>query len=509
MNVKMSLRLQAVKNVAATWLGLLVHALTGFFLSPFILHKLGDQAFSLWVLVFALTGYFGLLDLGIRSSIVKYTAKFVATGDMDSLARYLSTSVAFYSAIGVVVLLGTAAGYFYLHLLFRIPAELLPSARLLLLLSGAGIAITFPLTVFSAALEGLQKFSWLQFSQIGIALLRALLLIVALLRGRGLLAIGTITVAMAILSYLIFTCIALYALPVRPRFQHVEFKVFREMAAYGIFAFAILAAEKLRFQSDPLVIGALVSSTAIASFSIAAKLVEYSSYAVRSMSQIFTPMASQFEAVGDLARLRRTFVAGNRASAFIILPICVALIIAGKSVIEAWVGARYVNSYSILVLLIVPRTLYLAQSTSIRILLGMGRHRALASVLLLEGGVNLLLSVILARRFGIIGVAWGTAIPLACTSLFFLPRHLCRVLDVPLKTFLKSAYALPLTLAALQAAVLWAINHQFPIHGYMGLLFEIACSGAVYFVYAGWVLIKGGLPRPRSWHAFSQLLEPK
>jgi O-antigen/teichoic acid export membrane protein len=508
-SLKMSLRQQAVKNVSATWLGLFVHALTGLFLSPFILHKLGDQAFSLWVLVFSLTGYFGLLDLGIRSSIVKYTAKFIATGDMDSLGRYLSTSMAFYSAIGVVVLLGTVAGYFYLHSLFRIPVELLPSARLLVLLSGAGIAMTFPLTVFVAALEGLQKFSWLQLSQIGIALLRALLIVVALLKGGGLLAVGTITAAMGVISYLVFACVALYALPVRPTLRHVDFKAFREMAGYGVFAFAILAAEKLRFQSDPLVIGALVSSTAIATFSIAAKLVEYSSYAVRSMSQIFTPLASQFDATGDLARLRRTLIAGNRASAFIILPICVALIIAGRSVIEAWVGPRYVNSYSILVLLIMPRTLYLAQSTSIRVLLGMGRHRVLASVLLLEGGANLLLSVLLARRFGIIGVAWGTAIPLACTSLFFLPRHVCRVLDVRLSTFLKSAYRLPLTLAAVQAVVLLAINYEFGIHGYVGLLLQVAGLGAVYFVYAGWVLFKSGLPRPRTWHAFSQLMEPK
>ena len=505
----MSLRVQAVKNVSATWLGLLVHALTGFFLSPFILHKLGDQAFSLWVLVFAFTGYFGLLDLGIRSSIVRYTAKFIATDDVDQLSSYLSTSMAFYTAIAVLVLFGTTGGYFYLHLLFRIPAEMLASARMLLLLSGAGIAITFPLTVFAGALEGLQRFSWLQLSQIGITLVRAVLILAALMSGRGLLAIGTITVAMNVLSYLIFTCMALYALPVRLRMKHVEWGAFRGMAGYGVFAFAILAAEKLRFQSDAMVIGALVSATAITSFSIAARLVEYSSYAVRSMSQIFMPMSSQLHAAGDLARLRRTFVAGNRASAFIILPICIALVVVGKSIIEVWVGARYVASYSILVLLIVPRTLYLAQSTSIRILLGMGRHRVLASVLLFEGGVNLLLSVLLARRFGIIGVAWGTAIPLACTSLFFLPQHLCRVLDMPLGTFLNRAYRLPLVLGAFQAAVLWFVSREFPVHGYAGVLLQIASSGIVYCAGLAWAVFKVGSPRPRSWHTFAQLLEPK
>ena len=505
----MSLRVQAVKNVGATWLGLLVHALTGFFLSPFILHKLGDEAFSLWVLVFAFTGYFGLLDFGIRSSIVKYTAKFIATDDADQLSRYLSTSMAFYTAIAVLIVFATTAGYFYLDLLFRIPAEMAAPARMLLLLSGAGIAITFPLTVFAGALEGLQKFSWLQLSQIGITLLRAVVIVVALTNGGGLLAIGAITVAMNVLSYVIFTCLAQYALPVRPNMQHVEWGALREMASYGVFAFVILAAEKLRFQSDAMVIGALVSASAITSFSIAARLVEYSSYAVRSMSQIFMPMSSQFHAEGDLARLRRTFVAGNRASAFIILPICIGLVVVGKPIIEAWVGARYVASYSLLVLLIIPRTLYLAQSTSIRILLGMGRHRVLATVLLLEGAVNVLLSVLLARRFGIIGVAWGTAIPLAFTSLFFLPQHLCRVLDMPLVTFLDRAYRLPIVLGAIQAVSLWFISHEFPTHGYAGVLLQIASSGIVYGVVLGWAIFKGGSQRPRSWHAFAQLLEPK
>ena len=505
----MSVRMQAVKNVSAMWLGLLVHALTGCFLSPYILHKLGDEAFSLWILVFALTGYFGLLDLGVRFSIVKYTAEFTATNNREGLSRYLSTSVAFYTLMGGVTAMATAIACFCLPLLFRISPAFLREGRLLLVFSGAGMAVAFPLTVFTAALEGLQKFSWLQLSQIAITILRAALIVTAVKRGGGLLAVGLITVAVSVLSSAVFTCLAIYELPIRLSAKHLEWRAFREMGSYGAFAFVILLAEKLRFQSDAMVIGALVSSAAITSFSIAAKLVEYASYAVRSMSQVFMPMSSQFHASGDLARLRRTFITGNRISALVIIPICVALIVLGKPVIEAWVGTRYLGSYFILVILIVPRTLYLAQSTSIRILLGMGHHRALAFVLLLEGASNLLLSLWFARLFGITGVALGTAIPLACTSLFFLPGHLCRVLEFPLAAFLARAYRLPVVLGAFQAAVLLLLNHEFPVHGYAGVLFEIGASGVVYFAYFGWVLFTRAASRPITWHAFAHLLEPE
>jgi len=505
----MSLSGQAVKNVTATWLGLLVHAVVGFLLSPFILHKLGDDAFSLWILIFAVSGYFGLLDLGIRSSIVKYTAKFLTTNDTDQLSRYLSTSLAFYCVIAVVILLATATGFFYLHMLFRVPASALPSARILFLFAGAGVALTFPLSVFAGALEGAQKFSWLQLSQIGIVLLRALLIVAALLRGGGLLAIGIITVAMNLLSYLMFTGMALRTLPIHLSPRLVDAKIFRKMAAYGVFAFAILAAEKLRFQSDPMVIGAILSSSAITSFAIAARLVDYASYAVRSMSQIFTPMSSQFHAAGDLRRLQRTFVAGNRASALIIFPICIAFVILGKSIIEAWVGPKYVSSYSILALLIIPRTLYLAQSTSIRILLGMGCHRLLASVLLLEGGLNLVLSLLLTRHFGIAGAAWGTAIPLTCTSLFFLPQHLCRVLKVPLLNFLRRAYRLPAVLCALPSVFLAFEGYEFPAHTHAGLIVQVGGAGIIYCAGLLWVLFKNSPSSSHTWEAFTQMLEPK
>jgi O-antigen/teichoic acid export membrane protein len=380
---------------------------------------------------------------------------------------------------------------------------------MLFLLAGISVALTFPLSVFASVLEGLQKFSWLQLSQIGVTLIRGALIVVALANGGGLLAIGSITVVMNLLSYSVFTWLALQVLPVRLSLRNIEWNAFRKMANYGVFASAILVAERLRFQSDAVVIGMFLSSTAITSFSIGARLVEYSSYAVKSMSQIFTPMSSQFHAAGDLARLQRTFAAGNRACAFIMFPLCVTLVILGKSIIEVWVGARYVASYSVLVLLLVPRTIYLAQSTSTRILLGMGRHRVLGSVLLLEGGVNLLLSLLLVSRFGIIGVALGTAIPLACTSIFFLPRHLCRVLDIPLGTFLTRAYRLPALLCLPLAGTLWFVSHEFPAHSYAGVLLQIACGGVVYCAGLGAAVFNGALSPPRSWQAFARVLEPK
>ena len=47
-----------------------------------------------------MTGYYGLFDLGIRSSIVRYVAKYSATGESEQLNRLVNTAMFSYSAIG-------------------------------------------------------------------------------------------------------------------------------------------------------------------------------------------------------------------------------------------------------------------------------------------------------------------------------------------------------------------------------------------------------------------------
>jgi len=90
--------------------GLGVNIAVGFFLSPFILHHLGDEAFGLWVLIFSLTGYYGIFDFGIRSSLVRYVSKFQATGDKDELTRLINTSLFTYTCVGLALVVPTIIG---------------------------------------------------------------------------------------------------------------------------------------------------------------------------------------------------------------------------------------------------------------------------------------------------------------------------------------------------------------------------------------------------------------
>ena len=485
----MNLKKQTLKNVGASWLGLVVNAGVGFFLSPFILHKLGDAAFGLWVLLITVFGYYGLLDLGIRSSIIKYVAEFNATRDLDRLLRTINTVVFSYACLGLTIFIITETASFFVGTLFHLPPDLVHTAEILFRMVGLAVAILFPLSVFSGVLQGLQRFDLLNLTQIGSNLARAILIIVALTHGGGLLTVAFITLALFIAVQVTCLVLAHHLVPLRYGRDLLDRATFHRIIGYSSITFLISIAEKLRFGTDAVVIGIFLSPVAITFYAVGSKLVDYSVGFVEAMAEIFLPMASQFDAAGDSGRLRKLFVAGNRASALVMFPVCGILIVLGKSIISVWMGPKYISSYTVLLLLLLPRTLYRAQAASNRILFGMYRHKALAIVVFIEGISNLILSVILVHYYGIVGVALGTTIPLVLTSLFFLPPYLCRLLKVPLKTFLAEAYSAPLGLSLLLVAVLLAERHIFLPHTYFRVAEQIVVGGLVYSAGLVWLLL--------------------
>ncbi len=484
---------QIIKNIGSSWFSLGINVLVGVFLSPFILHKLGDAAFGIWVLIFSLTGYYGIFDFGIRSSIIRYVSKYTATRDLEEVSGLINSAMFTYTCVGIFSLLMTIVGCVYVDRLFHIPPDFQRTARWLLLIVGSSVALGFPLGVFGGMLEGLQKFYILNWTNIVFSsVLRVALIVYYLNRGYGLLTVALITASLPILGSVVRAYIALRSLPIKFSHRYVNREGFRKMANYSGVTFMILIAWRLRFKTDALVIGTFLSSAAITYFYAGSRLVDYAGEVVSSLAQIFVPMSSQSDAAGNMDRLRKIFVAGNRACAFVIFPITALFIILGKSIIEVWVGKKYVSQgYPVLLTLIIPYTLMMIQGASSRILFGMSKHGKLAIVTMAEGIANLGLSILWVRSYGILGDAFGTALPMLGTYILFMPRHLCSKLNIRVWTYLKQAYLLPVLLCMPCVAALLLMQRWFVPHSYRQLAVHMLVGGGVYAGCAGWAYLSG------------------
>jgi O-antigen/teichoic acid export membrane protein len=476
----LNLRLRALKNVSSSWLSLGVNVIVSIILTPLILHHLGDSAYGLWALVFSFAGYFNIFDFGLSSAVIRYVSRFNAVRDYEQLTKYVNSILFVFTCIAIFLLLVTVVVSRHVNAIFHISPALHHTARLLFLLVGCMFALQFPGDVFLGVLSGMQEF-WCEYLVKMVAgLLRLILIIAVLERGLGLLSISMVAIGLSLASYIAYVVIAYRRLPLRFSPKLPDFATLKEILGYSATTFTSIVAGGFTTTAGNTIIGIFLSIADITPFAIATKFIQYLNRIVQSSSVIFTPMSSHFDATGELNRLQRVFVLGNRACAFLAFPACVGMLILGRSAIEVWVGARYAWCYGLLAILIVPYTLQFAQLASPKILYGTARHLTLGKARLTEAAANVVLSIILLHYYGVWGVALGAAIPKLLACVFFLPGHLCRILKVSIRSFLWQAYMWPLATCLPMTALLCFLHRRLAPHGLFSLAAQTLAGVLVY-----------------------------
>jgi O-antigen/teichoic acid export membrane protein len=152
----------------------------------------------------------------------------------------------------------------------------------------------------------------------------------------------------------------------------------------------------------------------------------------------------------------------------------------GDALILTWVGESYTESHTILLVLLVAQLVASPIGVLRWISFGAGHARAPALMHLVEAVANIILSLILIKPFGILGVALGTTIPVLVVELGGILPYACRQLHfrlLPMTRGILAPQVLPLF--SLLAYCLW-VETQFDMaRGWQQLITVTIGGGAV------------------------------
>ncbi|MEO6212645.1 MAG: oligosaccharide flippase family protein [Vicinamibacterales bacterium] len=439
---------RVVRNVFSNWTSYLVTAVIAFMLTPVVVHSLGATGYGLWTLVLSITGYFGLLDLGIRSSVSRFLARHLALNDDEAVNRTASAAFLMLACGGVIAFLATLGIAAFFFDSFLVEPEYASAGRTALLITGLNMSCVLPLGIFSAMLYASERFDIVSGITIVMELARGALVVWLLRNNYGLVALAVVALGISALQY---GAMAVFARRLHPRLRinlrQVDWAVGRELFGFSIYRFVWIVANQLIFYVDAVVIGIYLGAGAITHFAIAASLVNYGRNVVFLLLDPLYPSAARMDADGDVVELQRLLIVGTRLALLVALPLCVGFMFLGRQFITLWMGSEYVGSAVVLMVLTIPQFGSMPQYVSALVLAGMARHKVFAYVALAEGIANVVLSVYLVQRIGLIGVAWGTVIPALLTNFVVVPLYTLHVLKIDLKDYLVKAYLRPVLCA--------------------------------------------------------------
>jgi O-antigen/teichoic acid export membrane protein len=458
------------------------NAIIGLALMPFIIHSLGDKMYGLWIFIRSFLGYYGLMDFGITTAIQRYVSKAIGSKDYSELNKIVNTGLGIFAVIGIITLMASFVFAIFVPLAIKDITEI-SLFRVILIILGLNFALGFPLRVFSGILLAHLRFDLHVRVELFKLFLRTVFIII-FLKQFGIISLALITFFCDIFCYFI------KYLMVRRLYKDVAISIklfkknkIKQIFHYSAYSFVIQIAEQLMYNFDNLVIAFFIGLNPVTLYSIGARLVKYFRELVLAALGMSFPLFSQYDGANDYESIKEKYLFLTKISSYFSIIAGSVLLIFGKVFIMRWVGAEYSDAHAILIILLIPAIFDMMQINSSNLLFGVSKHKFLAVLTIIEGVSNLVLSIILVRRFGIFGVALGTAIPMLVIKIFVQPFYVCKVIGIRPIDFYLRLMAPIVGLSLVVVIFFWIAIKGFIMPNYLNIAILSILESTIFILF--------------------------
>ena len=396
-----------------SYVSIILSTLVQLLYTPLLTRMLGQSEYGLYSLVSSIIGYLTVLDLGFGNAIIVYTAKYRAQKKYAEEKKLHGMFFIVYLIIGLVAGLLGLVLYFLVPTIFgaTMTATELSKMKIMMLILAFNLAMTFAFSIYSSIINAYEKFTFQKIMSMFNTLMKPLLMIPLLFLGFKSIAMCVVitVVNMIVLLSNYFYCKK--KLDINIKFMGFDKVLFKTIFGYSFFIFLGVIVDKINWSVDQFVLGAVSGTIAVSVYSIASHLNTLFVNLSTAVSGVLLPKMSKMIATkASNEELTNEFIKVGRIQFYIIFLMVSGLIMFGKKFIIWWVGPEFEESYYVALLLIIPCSFALIQNLGISIRQAMNKHKFAAILNFIVAGFNLIISIFLAKAYGAVGAALGTAI---------------------------------------------------------------------------------------------------
>ncbi len=378
---------------------------------PLLLHGLGVRAFGVWALLQAFSarnGWLSIADLGVGTAVTHLVAGHAGRDDRGRAVAVTRTALVLLVGVGAVCALGTLAfGLTIFASVFRIPHALRGDLHVAILFFSLQIVFDLALDGYTSALEGYQR---VDSSRLTDGIRRTLVAVATVAVALGHHGLGPVAAAslVATIAATVFGATLLRhetrgtAVDARPGDRHT-------ITAYAWRVAAVDASGVVRRSMDRVIVGAVVGPAAVTLVEIATQVQNAANAILSAASYAVISSSAWLRGRGDNDTLRELLERGTRYSLLVTWPAAVMSAVLAAPLVALWVGARYHEAAGLVIVALIPLAAAPLQVGS-NMLRGTGRVSRILWPAVASTAVNLVASIVLVQRYGIVGVFLGTIV---------------------------------------------------------------------------------------------------
>ncbi|UCE74766.1 MAG: flippase [Methanomassiliicoccales archaeon] len=460
----MSVKSKLIRNTIANYVIRFWGMILTFFLFYFIVNKVGVVDYGIYLFVMAITGYFGILNLGIGNSLIKFVAQYHTEDDKKKLNEVINTTFFIFLFIGIIgaVLLFLIGTFLLSYLADTFSALEAPNfynkARAIIYFLAANFIFGLAFSTLRGIIAGIQRYDILAFIAFVMSLINLSVVLIVLSLGGGIVDLVFYQICTGLINFIIIAFYIQKKLPfVKIKFSFVNRSMIKVLMDLSMSVFLLSVFITIIYYTDRLVIGLLVDVALITFYVAAWKLYGLPAQVPAIALQAIIPAASELESKDNLPGLRRLFLRGTKYVLGLCFALAVPLFILSREILVWWMGSDYAPYFIVVQILIISLFFDFNNYVANQILTGMNKIKKFVKYYGIVAVMNLCLSIYFVQLgWGLTGVALGTTIPFILLEVFFL-RYVFSVLDIKWGTYLKKVVARTLPFALAVGILLYGI----------------------------------------------------
>lgn len=405
---------------------------------PLLISKLGQSEYGLYSLVISIIGYLAVLDLGFGNAIIVYTAKFKAEKKFNDEKKLHGMFKIVFIIIGIIAFVLGIILYFNVENIFRNSMTDIELAKMktMMLILAFNLLFTFSFAIYGSIISAYEKFVYQKLLGILSSIIKPVLMIPFLFMGYKsitmCLIVTFINVTIVLLNY--FYCRK--KLCIIPKFRGFDKSLFKTILGYSVWIFIGIIVDRVNWSLDNFILGAVSGTIAVSIYAIASTLntlfinlsIAISGVLLPKMSKLVSQHATSRELTNEMIKV-------GRIQQYIIFLMCSGFILFGKNFIMMWAGDAFEEAYYVALLLIIPICIPLIQNLGLSIIQAMNKFRFKSITTFIMAIFNVIISILLAKKFGVIGVAFGTCIALIVCNIILMNIYYYKVIKIDIFRF--------------------------------------------------------------------------
>ena len=468
-----------------SYVALVVNAITTFIYTPLILSFLTTSEYGVYQLIGSIIAYLGVMDMGLSTTLSRFYVEEKVKEDSDHVENLLAMSACIY---GVLTLLSVGVGIafdFLLPTLFGesfTPGEL-ELAHQMMLLVLINCIVVLPGNYFLAVINANERFVFARTLRIARYLLQFVGVIAVLELGRGAIGVLAIQVVLNFGADIAYIFYYRNKLHLKAKLHYWDKKLLLHIFSFSGYILLNMVFDQIFWKTGQVVLGAVLNAAAVGVYGIATQLITSGYMEISTgVTSVFLPKLTAISAkTEDMTEIEGLFNRIGHIQALLVWGICAGFVAVGKEFIYVWAGPAYGEAYWATLILMIGLNVALVQNLGISVLQAKDKQGFRAIVYIVIAVLDLLVSIPVSARFGVIGCAVTAAIFLFVGTgpIMNWYYHTRIGIDIPKFWHQVLPILIPAVLTALATRAFSSITNIGPSYG--SILIKCLFFIAVYF----------------------------